>query len=104
MLYWILQVILFSVIFILLVHNIFNYLKSTLTVPIIKDLENIRNKNYEKIFDIISNNEYKNQDILTHNDDNNGTTMKNELKTFLKSQLDNDETIYTTNISELNII
>jgi cupin superfamily acireductone dioxygenase involved in methionine salvage len=104
MLYWILQVILFSVIFILLVHNIFNYLKSTLTVPIIKDLENIRNKNYEKIFDIISNNEYKNQDILTHNDDNNGTNMKNELKTFLKSQLDNDETIYTTNIADLNVI
>lgn len=113
MLSWIIQVTIISIILIFLVHHLINFLKSTLTVPKIKDLVNNPIKNYENIYNIINNKE-KNQnsddyyidsntssnsntnssndnnytliDLLPKNDNIN---MKDELKNFLKSQLHN---------------
>ena len=108
MLGWILQISLISIIFIILVHNILLYFKSTLTVPKIKDLVTSSNKRYQDIYNIISKNDYNNDDSLNPNsytsidllpstsntitDDitNDETTMmKDELKSFLKKQLNN---------------
>ena len=114
MLYWTFQVILFSIIFILLVHHIIDFLKSTLTVTKVKDLVNTRGQKYENIYNVVSNNSQMNQqaiqqanqppsqlnysleDLLPKSEPPE-QNMKSELKNFLKSQLNND----TTEISSL---
>jgi len=67
------------------------FLKSTLTVPKIKDLVNSPNQKYKNIYDTISHNSsnYTDIDLLpTENFENNDSnSMKNELKSFLKKQL-----------------
>lgn len=100
MLGWILQIAIISFIFIYLVHHLITFLTSTLTVPKIKDLVNSPIKKYENIFNTIehtnncsyiNNNSYTNIDLLpvtTTEADNN--SMKDELKNFLKKQLNND--------------
>jgi hypothetical protein len=102
MLYWIIQITLISIILIFLVHYLINFFKSTLTVPKIKDLVNTSPQKYENIYNIISSNSY---DVKTSNanqkpdeytlidllpvPEKEETTMKNELKDFLKQQLHN---------------
>jgi len=110
MLTWFFQVILFSIIFILLVHHIIDFLKSTLTVTKVKDLVNTRNQKYENIYNVVSNNSQPDQQTPPQSDQFNYSledllpkselpeqNMKSELKNFLKSQLNND----TTEISAL---
>jgi hypothetical protein len=115
MLTWILQISMISIIFIFLVHNILCFFKSTLTIPKIKDLVNSPITKYKHIFDTISNsnsnkshthngnNDYNNNlsnsytdiDLLPTENTNSNTTstststsnMKDELKMFLKKQL-----------------
>ena len=104
MLFWIIQITIISIILIFLVHYLFNFFKTTLTVPKIKDLVNIPNQKYENMFNIISkNNEtseshnYTEIDLLpiqAHNStaenvqkSSDSDSMKNELKNFLKKQL-----------------
>ena len=98
MLYWIIQITLISVILIFLVHHLIDFFKTTLTVPKIKDLVNTSTQKYESMFNIIKhsqsnennyteppkNEEYTMIDLLPQPDEK---TMKNELKNFLKKQL-----------------
>ena len=127
MLSWIIQISLISIIFIFLAHNIFCFLKNTLTIPKVHDLVNNSSKKYENIYSIILNdaNIRKNKDKTNHSDSysdsdlhlsyteidllpmNNTNTnsitesnMKNELKSFLKSQLNvsgNENSNYNSN-------
>ena len=100
MLSWIIQITIISIILIFLVHHLINFFKSTLTVPKIKDLVNTSNKKYENMYDIIHNNsntsstntsntspiindEYDLVDLIPKKE----ISMKNELKNFLKKQL-----------------
>lgn len=128
MLSWILQITIISIVLIFLVHYLFNFFKSTLTVPKIKDLVNSPTQKYENMFNIISKNNSK---TINNNDDNYGdnnnfnndynnaeieytltdllptqqpkTDMKNELKNFLKKQMNkSDESNNTTPISALD--
>jgi len=115
MLYWILQTIILSIVFIVLVHNLIILLKTNLTVPKVKDLVNSNSQKYERIYNTLNkniepnsnpnihqnqnnnptlnlndnsiSNEYNIRDLLPNND----TNMKNELKNFLKSQLNINE-------------
>jgi len=96
MLSWVIQITVISIVLIFLVHHLINFFKSTLTVPKIKDLVNTPTKKYENIYNIINNkpvysntakDDYTLIDLLPKND--NDTTMKSELKNFLKSQLNN---------------
>jgi hypothetical protein len=131
MLSWILQITIISIVLIFLVHYLFNFFKSTLTVPKIKDLVNSPTQKYENMFNIISKNNSKtiNNDDDNYGDNNNfnkndndynnaeieytltdllptqqpKTDMKNELKNFLKKQMNkSDETNNTTPISALD--
>jgi hypothetical protein len=118
MLSWILQITIISIVLIFLVHYLFNFFKSTLTVPKIKDLVNAPAQKYENMFNIISksnsdpilsanisanmntgsiNNEYTLTDLLPKQETT--TDMKNELKNFLKKQMN---TSSTTSISALD--
>ena len=117
MLSWILQITIISIVLIFLVHYLFNFFKSTLTVPKIKDLVNSPTQKYENMFNIITKNNSKthnnkdnndyidnnyNDNNIDNNNDNNEneytltdllptqqtkTDMKNELKNFLKKQM-----------------
>lgn len=94
------------------------FFKSTLTVPKIKDLVNSPNQKYQHIYDTISHNYssegYTNIELLPNNnfDYNELTTMKNtetnanttnsmknELKSFLKKQLNGT----TENVMGMNL-
>ena len=96
MLSWIVQITVISIILVFLVHHLINFFKATLTVPKIKDLVNAPIQKYENMLNIIKNNsnnsnnsntsypEYKIMDLLPKTEE---PTMKNELKSFLKKQL-----------------
>jgi hypothetical protein len=97
MLSLVIQTTIISIIFIFLVHHLFNFFKTTLTVPKIKDLVNSPTKKYEEIYNTISNNNdtlndnnklnYNISDLLPTEDTK---TMKTELKNFLKKQLNSN--------------
>jgi predicted esterase YcpF (UPF0227 family) len=120
MLFWIFQTSILSILLICLVHYLINFLKTTLTVPKIKDLVNNPNQKYENIYNIIENansNKYSESNysesttdinklnvnnidnvnnIETVNNINNDDflpkqEMKDELKSFLKNQLKEEE-------------
>ena len=127
MLSWILQITIISIVLIFLVHYLFNFFKSTLTVPKIKDLVNTPAQKYENMFSVISKsnsdtilsanisadtinntaNEYTLTDLLPKQETK--TDMKNELKNFLKKQMGAinnvnilNDTNNTTSISALD--
>ena len=113
MLSWIIQISLISIIFIFLVHHLIGFFKSTLTVPKIKDLVNSPSQKYQNMFNTISKgdshlnsdfnsntNSYTAIDLLpteiqtetTNNvsfvlDTSTKDHMKDELKSFLKKQM-----------------
>jgi hypothetical protein len=113
MLSWIIQITIVSIILIFLVHHLINFFKSTLTVPKIKDLVNTPSIKYENMYNIIKNkdNAIINNGVINSNsiiNDNDKSfsgedytlidllpkqedkpSMKNELKNFLKKQLNN---------------
>ena len=96
MLFWTIQTILISFTLIFLVHHLIQFFTNTLTVPKIKDLVYSPTKKYETIYEILSKKNEKNdsttpidwlpsfekQEIQKPKD-----SMKDELKNFLKSQL-----------------
>jgi len=118
MLFWSIQITLLSIILIFLVHYLINFFKSTLTVPKIKDLVNTPTQKYENMFNVMSlsdrqntnnNNNNNNNSISSTNISSNinnissnqvsyteidllpkpdENSMKNELKNFLKKQMD----------------
>jgi hypothetical protein len=100
MLLWIIQMTIISIILIFLVHNLFDFFKTTLTIPKFKDLVNSPSQKYENIYNIIKNNENSNlshlQNSLTSSQDytlidllpkEENTNMKSELKNFLKKHM-----------------
>ncbi len=83
-----------SFIFIFVIHNLIVFFKSTLTIPKTKDLVNSPNEKYKHIYDTIQNKNnvssgYSEIDLLPI--DNDEDHMKNELKSFLKKQLNTDD-------------
>lgn len=103
MLSWIIQMSIISIVFIFLIHHLLSFFKSTLTVPKVKDLVNSPSQKYQHIFDTLSKSSgsinsstgsYTNIDLLpTEIEDSSGTasSMKNELKSFLKKQLNSED-------------
>lgn len=93
MVVWILFISFLSFIFIYLVHQIFLFFKSTLTTPKIKDFIYSPSKKYDEIYQTINskNNTVSSNDTTMinnlHNRASTPSDMKNDLKTFLKSQL-----------------
>ena len=118
MLLWVVQITIISFIFIFLLHHLFHFFKSTLTVPKIKDLVNSPTKKYENIYDILSKNSESPHKINNMNSSSSteisflpksletmdqttigllptpstSTNMKDELKNFLKSQMNQNTT------------
>ena len=127
MLYWVIQITVVSIIFILVVHNIFHFLKNTLTVPKAKDLVDVHMEKYKHIYATLNNNEPilnysgsltpENTEGTTNIDDmpmmsndlnkqtkinpllnqSENHNMKNELKNFMKKQLNSNQAVSTEN-------
>jgi uncharacterized protein YeeX (DUF496 family) len=102
MIWWIIQATVLSVLFIFIVHNLIHFLKSNLTVPKIKDLVNTTSQKYDNMYNVIQSvkredpketSEYVINDLLPSEERAN---MKNELKNFLKSQLQSTGTSVTS--------
>lgn len=98
MLSWIIQMSIISIVFIFLIHHLLSFFKSTLTVPKVKDLVNSPTQKYQHIFDTLSkssssSSSYTNIDLLpTEMEElNSSSSMKNELKSFLKKQLNSED-------------
>ena len=97
MIVWILFISFLSFVFIYIIHQIFLFFKSTLTTPKIKDYIYSPTKKYDEIYQTISGKSTgKNQiyidDTTLINDLNQKPntpldTMKDDLKSFLKNQL-----------------
>jgi hypothetical protein len=126
MLFWTVQAIIISIIFIFLVHHLISYFKQILTVPRTKDLVNSPIQKYNDMFKIISNSNTSsainvNNYLPVNIEDTilpqqvQGVTsetknsMKNELKSFLKKQLNSENSNQhiasnTTDISTLDIM
>ena len=120
MLSWIIQATIISIVLIFLVHYLFNFFKSTLTVPKIKDLVNTPTQKYDNMFSIISKGNYDNNLVTNTNSNTNlsdnyeytmkdllpkpENDMKSELKNFLKKQLSSNDssTTSSTSISALD--
>ena len=120
MLSWIIQATIISIVLIFLVHYLFNFFKSTLTVPKIKDLVNTPTQKYDNMFSIISKGNYDNNLVTNTNSNTNlsdnyeytmkdllpkpENDMKSELKNFLKKQLSSNDSssINSTSISALD--
>ncbi len=79
MLPWIIQMSIISLILIILVHYLFTFFKTNLTIPKVKDLVNKPQKQYEALFDTM-----KETIIQPSKSENDNVNMKNELKNYLK--------------------
>ena len=108
MLFWFIKITLISIIIILVIHNLINFFKNTLTVPKLKDLVNSPNQKYENIYNTLTHKKESNLGMDTTDIDQllpkpiNETSMKEELKNFLKSQMNNDANNSSTDISALD--
>jgi len=80
MLPWVIQMSVLSLILIILVHYLFTFFKTNLTIPKVKDLVNKPQKQYEALFDTKKESNIKQQPITTDTSEN----MKDELKNYLK--------------------
>ena len=78
MISWIVQVTIISLVIIFLIHHLFVYFKTTLTVPQVKDLINKPTKRYEEILNTLSE--------TNHEESTTSSNMKEELKKFLEQQ------------------
>ena len=96
MLFWFIKITLISIIIILVVHNLINFFKNTLTVPKLKDLVNSPNQKYENIYNTLTHKKESSLGLSTDIDQLLPTpviaesSMKEELKNFLKSQMNSD--------------
>lgn len=106
MLSWIFQMSVISLILIILVHYLFTFFKTNLTIPKVKDLVNKPQEQYEMLFNTIKSNSIAKNSIGSDKQSNeanttiNNTEMKNELKNYLK-ELSNSKTINSNSNSGL---
>jgi hypothetical protein len=104
MLFWTLQITVISIILVFLVHHLILFFKSTLTVPKVKDLVNAPTQKYENIYNTISSKDYTTSLLPTSESFPavfpEAKTMKEELKSFLKSKIKGNS-VGTTNIASL---
>ena len=113
---WAIKISILSVVFIFLVHYLINFFKNNLTVPKIKDLVNVSAQKYDNMYSVIGNQHqyphasskehttnkkeesdelgYTDFDLLPQpNSSEDNESMKDELKLFLKTQLNTFKTL-----------
>jgi hypothetical protein len=113
MFYLILKWTLISLILIILVHYLYSFFKTTLTVPKIKDLVNRPAGAYKEIYETIEKVKVNEREKLKENNENNinivsnsviknEDNMKDELKSFLNSLSSSDANKRNGNIDSFD--
>ena len=131
MLLWTIQMSILSIILIFLVHHLIVFFKNTLTIPKVKDLVNAPIQKYEEMYEIIHSSKKDDRKIVGRTEDatQGGTSiysldelipktqqnetplslpndqlksMKDELKFFLKKQMNVDNTKQETESFSFN--
>jgi hypothetical protein len=85
--YWIIKVSILSLVFIFLLHYLYSFFISTLTVPKVKDLVTLPQKKYDEMFDSLSLQERQQIPSQSGNENSANTStqsMKEDLIHFLK--------------------
>ena len=80
--YWIIKVSILSLIFIFLIHYLYSFFISTLTVPKVKDLVTLPQEKYNEMFQTLHQ-QYASQP-RTNESSNSTQSMKEDLIHFLK--------------------
>lgn len=111
MILWCIQVSIISIVIIYLIHQIIIFLKTTYTVPQVKDYIDQPKKQYDKIYQTINssnNSEPSEPSEPSEHASFNRDEMKNQLQNYLKEEhandtltLDTDDIPNTTSISDL---
>jgi hypothetical protein len=83
MFFWVISNAVISLVIIILIHYLYVFFKTNLTVPKIKDLVERPEKKYKEIYASLSTNTAKESTILKPKKDE-GVDMKLELKNYLK--------------------
>ena len=100
MIAWVIQISIISFLFIFLVHHLITFLKSTLTIPKIKDLVDSPSEKYKNIYAQLSNNSNKFTSEQPTKEKEavpiKESSMKRDLKSFLKKQLNADQSELAT--------
>jgi hypothetical protein len=113
MFYLILKWTIISLILIILVHYLYSFFKTTLTVPKIKDLVNRPAGAYKEIYETIEKVKVNEREKLKENNENNINSvsnsviknednMKDELKSFLNSLSSSDANKRNGNIDSFD--
>ena len=91
MLSWVIQQVIISLVVIVLIHSIYNFLQVNLTTPKVRDLVNKPSKQYEEIYKTFNETKNSEEDI----DNSNESLMKSELQNYLKelSMVNKDEKV-----------
>jgi hypothetical protein len=81
---WLLQNIIISIIIIILIHYLFNYLKDTYTTKKTKDLVKSQTDKYKSILDEMMNKKNdRDENMFSFNSEN----MQNELDSYLEQEM-----------------
>jgi len=81
---WLLQNIIISIIIIILIHYLFNYLKDTYTTKKTKDLVKTQTDKYKTILDEMMNKKNEgHENLFSFNSEN----MQNELDSYLEQEM-----------------
>jgi hypothetical protein len=100
MLPWIIQMSIISLVLIILVHYLFTFFKTNLTIPKVKDLVNKPQKQYETLFDTMKETSIKPKPSSAEDNSN----MKNELKNYLKELSDSKKSSNSPSTSDVNTL
>ena len=107
MLSWIIQMSVISLVLIILIHYLFTFFKTNLTIPKVKDLVNKPQEQYEMLFNTIKNantihaGSKNNNSSSVNNNVKSTEDMKSELKNYLKEL--SDSKIGLSNNRDVNI-
>lgn len=107
MIAWTFQIIIGSFLFIFLVHHLIGFLKSTLTIPKIKDLVDSPSEKYKHIYAQLSNKggsslQQQQQPQTSPIEPIKDNSMKQDLKSFLKKQLNTNQADSASDIYSLD--
>ncbi len=91
MLPWIIQMSIISLILIILVHYLFTFFMTNLTIPKVKDLVNKPQQQYEVLYNTMR------EEPKSQNNSSDNESMKTELKNYLKELSDKNKGINNNN-------
>lgn len=103
--YWIIKVSTLSFIFIFLLHYLYSFFVSTLTVPKVKDLVTLPQEKYNEMFHSLQKQQQQLMQRNTTNDNSTLTSnksMKEDLIHFLKDLGSNSNSSLTSNSNNFN--